>query len=77
MGVESVLMVARWEGCGGTGEEVRGVRSTNRWSQNSHGDVKYSTAHLHLDNTSELCLQAILNSKIIKEKHKMQKSGTN
>ena len=45
MGVESVLMVARWEGCGGTGEEVRGVRSTNRWSQNSHGDVKYSTGN--------------------------------
>ena len=26
----------------GMGEEVRGFRSTNRWSQNSHGDVKYS-----------------------------------
>ena len=25
------------------GEEVRGLRSTNRWLQNSHGDVKYST----------------------------------
>ena len=24
------------------GEEVRGVRSTNRWLQNSHGNVKYS-----------------------------------
>ena len=22
------------------GEEVRGLRSTNRWLQNSHGDVK-------------------------------------
>ena len=26
-------------GCGGVGEEVRGLRSTNRWLQNSHGDV--------------------------------------
>ena len=24
------------------GEEVRGIRSTNRYLQNSHGDVKYS-----------------------------------
>ena len=23
-------------------EEVRGLRSTNRWLQNNHGDVKYS-----------------------------------
>ena len=30
------------EGCGGMGEEVRGLRSTNRQLQNSHGDVKYS-----------------------------------
>ena len=29
-------------GCGGKGEEVRGLRSTNRQFQNSHGDVKYS-----------------------------------
>ena len=32
-------------GCGGMGEEVRGLRSTNRQSQNSHGDVKYSTGN--------------------------------
>ena len=29
-------------GCGGMGEEVRGLRSTNRYLQDSHGDVKYS-----------------------------------
>ena len=29
------------ESCGGVGEEVRGLRSTNRL-QNSHGAVKYS-----------------------------------
>ena len=29
-------------GYGRMGEEVRGLRSTNRQSQNSHGDVKYS-----------------------------------
>ena len=28
--------------CGGLGEEVRGLRSTNRYLQNSHGDVKHS-----------------------------------
>ena len=28
--------------CGRMGEEVRGLRNTNRWLQNSHGDVKYS-----------------------------------
>ena len=28
--------------CGGMGKEVKGLRSTNRWLQNSHGDVKYS-----------------------------------
>ena len=28
--------------CGGMGEEVRGLRNTNRKLQNSHGDVKYS-----------------------------------
>ena len=33
------------EGCGGKGEEVRGLRSTNRWLQNSPGDVKYSTGY--------------------------------
>ena len=31
MDTESILMVARWEGrYGGMGEEVRGLRSTNR-----------------------------------------------
>ena len=31
MDTESILMVARWEReCGGMGEEVRGLRSTNR-----------------------------------------------
>ena len=29
-------------GGGGTGEEVRGSRSTNRQLQNSPGDVKYN-----------------------------------
>ena len=28
--------------CVEMGEEVRGLRSANRWLQNSHGDVKYS-----------------------------------
>ena len=28
--------------CGGMGKEVRGLRSRNRWLQNTHGDVKYS-----------------------------------
>ena len=27
------------------GEEVRGLRSTNRQLQNSHGDVKYSVGN--------------------------------
>ena len=27
------------------GEEVRGLRSTNRLFQNSHGDVKYSVGN--------------------------------
>ena len=31
--------------CKGRGEEVRGLRSTNRWLQNSHGDVKYSVGN--------------------------------
>ena len=30
------------EGCGGLGKQVRGLRSTNRWLQNSHEDVNYS-----------------------------------
>ena len=43
MDMASVMMVTRWErGCGGMGEEVRGLRSANRWLQNSHRDVKYS-----------------------------------
>ena len=43
MDMESILMVARWEGyCGGTSEEVRGLKSTNWWLQNSHGDIRYS-----------------------------------
>ena len=33
------------EGCGGMGEEVMGLRSTNRELQNSHGDVKSSTGN--------------------------------
>ena len=33
------------KGYGGMGEEVRGLRSTNMQLQNSHGDVKYSTAN--------------------------------
>ena len=39
---ECVMMVAKWEGMGRMGEEVRGLRSTNRQLQNSHWDVKYS-----------------------------------
>ena len=43
MNTESVLMFARGDGgLWGTGEEVRGLRSTNRQLQNSHGDVKCS-----------------------------------
>ena len=39
-------MVVRWEGgLWRMGEEVRGLRSTNRQSQNSRGDVKYSTGN--------------------------------
>ena len=30
------------EGSGGLGEEVRGLRSSNRWLQNSHEDINYS-----------------------------------
>ena len=43
--IQSILMVARWEGCGRMGGEVRGLRSTNRQLQNSHGDVKYSVGN--------------------------------
>ena len=42
MDTESVLMVARWKGVWGMGEEVRGLRSTNQQLQNSHGDMKHS-----------------------------------
>ena len=36
-------MVARWdEGVAEMGGEVRGLRSTNRYLLNSHGDVKYN-----------------------------------
>ena len=31
--------------CGKISQEVRGLRSTNRQLQNSHGDVKYSIGH--------------------------------
>ena len=33
------------EGCGGMDVLVRGLRSTNRRSQNLHVDVKYSTGN--------------------------------
>ena len=33
------------KGFGGMCVEVRGLRSTNRWLQNSHGDVKYSVGN--------------------------------
>ena len=43
MDTKRVLMVARWKrGFVGMGEEVKGLRSTNRQLQNSHGDIKYS-----------------------------------
>ena len=29
-GTKSILMVAKWEGCAGMGEEMGGLRSTNR-----------------------------------------------
>ena len=32
-------------GCEEMGEEVRGLRSTNKQLQNSHGDVKYSVGN--------------------------------
>ena len=41
MDTENVLRVARLGVFWGNGEEVRGL-STNRQSQNSHGDVKHS-----------------------------------
>ena len=45
METESILMVARWETVGRMGEEVRGLRGTNRQLQNCHGDVKYSVGN--------------------------------
>ena len=57
MDTESVLMVARWEQGEGVGEEVRGLRSTNRQLQNSHRDVKDSIGsgvakvHMHDSRT--------------------------
>ena len=46
MDTESILIVARWEGgVEGMGEEVRGIRSTNRQLQTSQGEVKYSTGN--------------------------------
>ena len=42
MDTESIMMVAWWERGVGIGEEVRGLRSTNRYLQNNHGDIKYS-----------------------------------
>ena len=42
MDMENILMVTRWDGAfEGMGEDVRGLRSINWYSQNSHGDVKY------------------------------------
>ena len=35
--------MGRW--CGEMDEEVRGLRSTNRQSQNSHGDVQCTTGN--------------------------------
>ena len=43
MDTESILHGCQIGGdCGGMGEEVRGLRSTNRQLQNSRGDIKYS-----------------------------------
>ena len=42
MDPESILMVVNWQGFWGMGEEMKGLRNTNRQLQNSHGDVKYS-----------------------------------
>ena len=42
MDTESVLMVPGGRGCEEMGEEVGGLRNTNRQLQNSHGDIKYS-----------------------------------
>ena len=42
MDTDSISMTARWGWDRGMSEEMRGLRSTNRWLQNNHGDVKYS-----------------------------------
>ena len=42
MDMESILMVARWQGCRRMGGEVRVLRNNNRHLQNRHADVKYS-----------------------------------
>ena len=41
MDTENILMVADGRSYGEMGEEVRGLRSTNRQLQNTHRDVKY------------------------------------
>ena len=42
MDMESILRLPDGREVWGMGEEVRGLRSTNRQIQNSHGDGKYS-----------------------------------
>ena len=43
MDMESIFDGDQMAGeCGGMGEEVRGLRSTNRKLQNSYGDIKYN-----------------------------------
>ena len=43
MDMESIFDGDQMAGeCGGMGEEVRGLRSTNRKLQNNHGNIKYS-----------------------------------
>ena len=40
---ENKLRVAQWQRrLGGRVKNVKGLRSTDWWLQNSHGDVKYS-----------------------------------
>ena len=43
---EKRLIVARWEGCWGRGEKVKGLRCTNWQLQNSHGGVKYRIGNI-------------------------------
>ena len=42
MDMESIVRLPDGREVWGLGEEMRGVRSTNRQIQNSHGDGKYS-----------------------------------